>query len=52
MPLLKLNEIGEKSQATIVFSNEILMKFLLPYIFRKMFIISHTLKHVHELYSV
>ena len=54
MPLLSLNELGEKSQATVIlckFINKAIIKLPLPYSLKKMFFIGQKLKHVHMTYS-
>ena len=54
MPLLSLNELGEKSQSTIIlgkFLNQIAIKLLWTYSFREMFFIGQNLKQVHRTYS-
>ena len=53
MPLSSLNELGEKSQATIIlckFVNKAIIKLPLPYSLKKMFFIGQKLKHVHMTY--
>ena len=52
--LLSLNELGEKSAVTIIlgnFSKKAIIKLLLGYTFRKMFIIGQNLKHVQVTHS-
>ena len=52
--LLSLNELGEKSRATIIlgkFCKQAIIKLSLAYSFRKMFFIGQNLKHVHMTYS-
>ena len=54
IPLLSLNELGEKSHATIIlgkFCKQAIMKLSLAYSFRKMFFIGQNLNHVHMTYS-
>ena len=54
IPLLSLNEHGEKSRATITlgkFCEQPIIKLPLAYGFRKMFFIGQNLKHVHMTYS-
>ena len=54
MPLLNLNELGEKSQATVIpckFVNKAIIKLPLPHSYQKMFFIGQKLKHVHMIYS-
>ena len=54
IPLLSLIKLGKKSQTAIIlgkFCKQVIIKFSLAYSFRKMFLISQILKHVHITYS-